>query len=193
MPPQIGLKPKDWPESQSATFMRTRDRHGDLSNMTHGFPITLNGVAVQGPEGLYQALKFPDHPEIQREIAAQQSGMAAKKTAYKYPKLLRPDWDEVKLDAMAITLALKLAQHPQRFGNALKRTGNLFIVECSYRDQWWGATPTRNGTLRGVNALGQLLTALRDLHAEEPQTAHDQMLHNADCSRFALNGQPMPF
>jgi hypothetical protein len=64
---------------------------------------------------------------------------------------------------MAQTLALKLKQHPQRFGKALRETYGRPIVEKSRRDDFWGAKPDQDETvLRGQNVLGQLLTELRD-------------------------------
>ena len=34
-----------------AAFMRSRDRYGDLSNMTFGFPLAVNGAGFQGRRG----------------------------------------------------------------------------------------------------------------------------------------------
>ena len=145
-----------------ASFMRSRDRYGHLSNMTFGYPLTVNELVFQGPEGLYQALKFPNDPEIQQLIGTQRSGMDAKKTAYT-KTAIRPDWDEIKPEAMRFTLAVKLLQHPRRFSDALMETGTWPIVEMSQRDQYWGAKPKRTNTvLVGVNLLGKLLTQLRE-------------------------------
>lgn len=73
---QIDLAASTWPSAGCAAFMRSRERHGELSNMTFGFPLQLNGLTLQSSEGLYQALKFPSHPEVQRTIASQRSGTA---------------------------------------------------------------------------------------------------------------------
>ena len=160
----IELSEGIWRKTECAHFMRSRERHGQLSNMTSGYPLIVNGLRFQGPEGLYQAMKFPGSPDAQRAIARQHSGMDAKKTAYALSHGFRRDWEEVKLDAMALTLAVKLIQHPERFGNALGETGDMDIVEMSNRDAWWGAKPEGN-ILRGINVLGKLLTLLRDLRA----------------------------
>ena len=193
MQTSIDLRPRLWNKPECAVFMKSRERHGNLSNMTFNFPITVNGVTFQGPEGLYQALKFPGHPQVQRQIAAPRSGMDAKKAAYAHPDKLRDDWDTIKLEAMTITLALKLKQHPETFGNALDLTQKLHIVECSYRDQWWGAKPQGQLQLQGVNALGQLLTKLRDLHSADPDTASERMLATANIEPFTINGKPLEF
>jgi ribA/ribD-fused uncharacterized protein len=176
-----------------AAFMRSRDRYGNLSNMTFGFPLAVNGVGFQGPEGLYQALKFPNDPGTQRLIASQQSGMEAKKTAYRNPGF-RPDWEEVKVQAMRYTLAVKLRQHPRRFGEALAETGDLPIVERSNRDPFWGARPQGN-ILAGVNTLGKLLTELRDTLGEnggDAAKAANAFAAQVPAERLRVNGRPVP-
>ena len=125
---------------ECAIFMRSRDKHGDLSNMTFGFPLLMNQVRFQGPEGLYQSLKFPHRPHHQLYIAQQRSGMDAKRAAYEIDDA-RPDWDEVRVTAMACTLAVKLSQHPRRFAHALLATGTAPIIVMSRRDAFWGAVP----------------------------------------------------
>ena len=176
-----------------AAFMRSRDRYGDLSNMTFGFPLAVNGVRFQGPEGLYQALKFPNSPETQRAIASQGSGMDAKKAAYRDHNF-RPDWEEIKVQAMRYTLAVKLRQHPRRFGEALAETGDLPIVERSNRDPFWGAQPQGN-TLIGANTLGKLLTELRDTLGDnggDAAKAAGAFTAPVPAERLSVNGQPVP-
>ena len=179
--------------ARSAAFMRSRDQYGDLSNMTFGFPLTVNGTEFQGPEGLYQALKFPHSPETQTAIASQRSGMDAKKAAYQDHNF-RPDWEEIKVQAMRYTLAVKLRQHPQRFGEALEETGGLPIVERSNRDPFWGARPQGN-TLEGVNMLGKLLTELRDTLREnegDAARAAAAFTARAPAELLSVNGRPVP-
>ena len=157
---QIDLNPTAYSVRNCAQFMRSRERHGNLSNMTGGFPIAVNGITFQSPEGLYQALKYPLHPNVQRQIAAQPSGMQAKRTAYASKATILKDWDTHRVEAMVLTTALKLSQYPVTFTLALMETASLPIVERSHRDGFWGAVP--NGqTLRGVNALGKVLTGTR--------------------------------
>ena len=179
--------------ARSAAFMRSRDQYGDLSNMTFGFPLTVNGTEFQGPEGLYQALKFPHSPETQTAIASQRSGMDAKKAAYQDHNF-RPDWEEIKVQAMRYTLAVKLRQHPRRFGEALEETGGLPIVERSNRDPFWGARPQGN-TLEGVNMLGKLLTELRDTLREnggDAARAAAAFTARAPAELLSVNGRPVP-
>ena len=145
---------------ECAVFRRSRDRYGDLSNMTHGFPLEVNGLRFQSPEGLYQALKFPEGPKLQAEIAAQSTGMAAKSLAYRGWRIA-PGWDGLRVTAMCYTQAVKLAQHPETFGQALLETEGLQIVDHSTRDSFWGAHYLGD-MLVGSNVLGKMLTALRE-------------------------------
>jgi ribA/ribD-fused uncharacterized protein len=117
-------------------------------------------------EHLYQALRFPDDPELQQAIFATPSPLFAKRLAYRHLDTTRPDWEEVKSDVMAWCLELKYIQHPLTFGNLLLATGNRNIVEASPRDDYWGAKPIANGDkppmiLRGWNVLGRLLRMTR--------------------------------
>ena len=167
-PEPIEIHETTYLKNHVAAFMRSREKYGDLSNMTFGYPLTVNQLVFQGPEGLYQALKFPDQPEFQQLIGIQKSGMEAKKTAYTKTKI-RPDWDEVKVHAMRFTLAAKLLQHSKKFREALMETGTWPIVEVSFKDEYWGAKPKRSNTiLVGTNLLGKLMTQLR----EELKTSH---------------------
>ena len=179
-------------------FMRSREAFGNLSNMTGGMPLSVNGLRFQSSEGLYQALKFPHDPERQRRIANAASGMDAKRVAYEQGATPMPGWDAARIPAMALTLAEKLRQHPVAFGRALRETRNRPIVEKSYRDDFWGARPrpagmSRNGgrlsavdCLTGRNALGKLLTALRD--ADDADAFADGYADTA----FTVNGRPFP-
>lgn len=59
-------------------FRKTKEEYGGLSNMAAGFPIELNGVRILSSEALYQAMRFPNHPDYQKEIIQQRSPMTAK-------------------------------------------------------------------------------------------------------------------
>ena len=174
-------KSQIWQASESAVFFRSKERYGQLSNMTGNYRLRVNGISFQSPEGLYQALKFPGDSLAQRFIGCQETGMNAKKMAYRilskhdFSQLfpgwetpgLRPDWEEIKAEAMRYTLAVKLQQHEKRFGAALRETGDRPIVEKSYRDRYWGAEPVGSKQLVGVNTLGLLLISLRDRMLED--------------------------
>ena len=161
--------------------------------MTSGFPLTFKGIEFSGPEAFYQALKFPCSPAAQRRVADAPNGMAAKKVAYEpqCKTLLRTDWDDIRVDAMKVTLILKLHQHYDAFNDALKATGDLQIVEFSERDSFWGASRVKNG-YNGLNTLGHLLMELRELLVL-PQTKDiaKKYLEGINMSRFKMNGYPL--
>ena len=56
---KVSTQTATYARDQCAPFMRSREKHGQLSNMTFGYPLSVNGIDFQGPEGLYQALKYP--------------------------------------------------------------------------------------------------------------------------------------
>ena len=179
---------------ECAAFMRSRDMYGKLSNMTPGFPIRVNGLPFQSPEGLYQALKFPADPDLQRLIGSQPSGMGAKKSAYEGNPRPMDDWDSLRVQAMVFTIGVKLAQNHKRFGGALTETGQLFIVEKSYRDQFWGAKP-EGQTLVGANVLGQILTTARDALRQNQgdlRAAIKTIMSDVPAQTFLINSIKIP-
>ena len=60
------------------TFKKTNEQFGGFSNMSGDFPILVNGVRVRSSEHLYQAIKFTDHPDVQKQILDEPSPMRAK-------------------------------------------------------------------------------------------------------------------
>ena len=168
-------------------FRRSREAWGSFSNMTGGFPVTVNGIRFQSSEGLYQALKQSGHTERQIEIARQTNGWNAKQIQRRWPTY--HNWEADRVDAMRVALAFKLAQNP-RFAATLTETGTRDIVESSDKDPFWGARPVAIG-FRGVNMLGQLLMELRQATQEHPtpQLAAQAFARNAFLPRFIVNGQ----
>ena len=80
-------------------FSNSNERYGALSNLSPGFPLMVNGLRFQSPEGLEQALKFPGTSNLQAEIAAQSDGAAAKKLAYGDWRTI-PGWAGLRVTAM---------------------------------------------------------------------------------------------
>lgn len=145
-------------------FRKTREGFGGLSNMASGYPLVINETQIRTSEALYQACRYPHLPELQTLIIDQGSGMSAKmKSKVRYGDTRR-DWDEVRVHVMRWVLEVKLAQNFSKFGQLLESTHGRKIVEDSHRDQFWGAVLQKDGTLRGVNALGRLLMQLRDTY-----------------------------
>ena len=149
---------------RSVVFLRVNERYGELSNMNGKFPLTVNGIAIRTSEALYQACRFPGHPDVQRLIIEQKSPMAAKMASKPHRKdKCRADWEQVHIDVMRWCLRVKLAQHMDEFGGLLWGTGQRSIVEeSSKRDDYWGTVPKEDGSLMGSNVLGKLLMELRE-------------------------------
>lgn len=190
-PPRIAL-----PAAELAPFMRSNDRYGRLSNMTGGFPLKVAGTPHSGPESLYQALKFPDRPDVQQAIGRQPNGMAAKKRAYRPDNPpVRADWDRVKPYAMMAALTTKLRQHPDAFAAALMETRGRLCMEVSYRDSYWGAKPQNDGSYLGHNVLGRLLTELSskleqaDGDADQATQAFLERIPEEIIERLIINGR----
>ena len=162
-------KIRTYQSSNSAVFLKTKEKFGGLSNMAGGYPLAVNGVKIRTSEALYQACRFPHVPELQREIIAQRSPMTAKMKSKPHRPNSRPDWEQVKVKVMRWCLEVKLAQNWDSFSDLLLSTGDRHIVEHSRRDDFWGAKPVDDYTLSGVNALGRLLMELREKVKEHPQ------------------------
>lgn len=142
------------------SFAKTTARYGGLSNMAPKYPLFVNEVLIYSSEALYQACKFPLHPQIQREILEQRNPMKAKEISRKYEKYIRDDWDEVKYKIMEWCLEVKLIQNWDSMANILTATGDKVIVEYSAKDETWGARRVGD-LLIGQNAMGRLLMRVR--------------------------------
>ncbi|MGX9416659.1 NADAR family protein [Vibrio sp. WJH972] len=152
---------KQYDIKNAAAFKKTTEQWGELSNMCAGFPVVVNNVPIKSVEALYQACRFPYHPDIQEKILVQSSPMTAKMVSKPHLDKTRRDWDEVRILVMKWVLRVKLAQNMERFSNVLKETQDNPIVELSNKDDFWGAKPIGDEVYVGVNALGRLLMELR--------------------------------
>ena len=149
--------------SESVVFFKTKDLFGGFSNMASGFPMYFDGTSVLTSEALYQACRFPHLPNVQKAILEQRSPMTAKMLAKCHSHETRPDWDDVRFNIMRWALRMKLAHNFEAFSELLLSTGELPIVEQSFKDATWGAKPADDGlTLQGCNVLGRLLMELRN-------------------------------
>ena len=148
---------------------KTKEDFGGLSNMASGYPLQINGVRILTTEALYQACRFPQLPDVQREIIGQHSPMTAKMMSKPHRKDTRPDWDEVRYKVMRWCLRVKLAQNYEEFGRLLLATHDRPIVEQSRKDDYWGAklVDETGETLIGQNVLGRLLMELREKLKED--------------------------
>ncbi len=145
------------------TFRKTNEIYGGLSNMCAGYYLKIHDRNLPTSEALFQALKFPNRPDIQREITSEASPMKAKMIARKYVGEIRAGWRDVNVEVVRWCLRVKLAQNWDKFSKLLLSTAKLTIVEESGRDVFWGAVPQKLDTsvLEGCNVLGVLLMELR--------------------------------
>lgn len=170
-----------------AVFCRTKECYGGCSNMSAGFTLLVNGVAIRTSEALYQSLRFPGYPDLQERIIAARSPMTAKMITKSHRESKnRKDWDDVRLKLMRWCIRVKLLQNWDKFSDVLLETGEKSIVEKSTKgDDFWGAvevvpgklsekrarrkrvqyfaTPEMPvGFLAGYNIMGRLLQELRE-------------------------------
>jgi ribA/ribD-fused uncharacterized protein len=156
-------------------FTKVALPYGWLGNMAP-YPIQYNSVTYPTTEALFQALRFENHPEIQKEIIAQKSPMSAKMVAKKYKHLLEAEGYELMgekdVDNMRLCVKLKLEQYPE-LAQELINTGAAKIIEdCSSRPRdsglFWGAAKTENGW-NGKNVLGEIFMDYRtELQNNQP-------------------------
>jgi len=85
-----------------------------------------------------------------------ESAHQAFKIAEAHKASRRPDWDDVKLDVMRRILRAKVKQH-EYVRRKLLATGERELVEDSWRDDFWGWGPNRDGK----NMLGKLWMEIR--------------------------------
>ena len=147
---------------QSVIFFKTKDKWGELSNMAAGFPVQVNGISFRTIEALYQACRFPHHPDIQKKIIEEYSPIRAKIISRKYTTFTRSDWMLMRIRIMKWCLRLKLFYHFTSFREILLSTENKSIVEKSKKDDFWGALEQEDGSYQGINALGRLLMEVRE-------------------------------
>lgn len=154
---------RSWDRHSSISFRKTNEEWGGFSNMAGGYPIMVNGIEWRTSEALYQALRFPDFPDVQEAIRAEKSPMAAKMKSKPFRKdSSRPDWDDVRIDLMYWSLRAKLVCNFEDFGALLRKSSNVEIVENSSKDRFWGAVPVNGDYFQGQNVLGVLLSKLRN-------------------------------
>jgi type I restriction enzyme S subunit len=175
---------------EAVVFKKTNEKFGGLSNMARGFPLRVGAVHIPTTEALYQACRFPERPDIQRLIIAENSPMTAKMKAKRFLKDTREDWDHIRVQVMRWCLRVKLLQHWGKFGSILLTTGSREIVEESRRDDFWGAKLTLDATLVGRNVLGRILMELREQLKEAPHSL--DVLNPLMISNFVLFEKAIP-
>lgn len=135
-----------------------------LSNFS-SFAIHWSGSRFDTSEALYHWLKFASgvlmfagqSAAVAEAIRTANSAHNAFKIAQEHKSLRRPDWDEVKVVLMKRILHEKARQH-EYVRRKLLATGDRELVENSWRDDYWGWGPNKDGQ----NMLGKLWMEVRD-------------------------------
>jgi len=146
--------------SVSCVFRKGTDEWGAFGNMTGGYPLYHNGVLWKSSEALYQASRFPDHPDIQEAIRQATNGFTAKLIAKSKIHHTRSDWLDINIPCMVAVLYCKLNSNPQLW-TLLEKTNDRDVVEHSGKgDTFWGTKlvddlPDNVKLYRGQNVLGK--------------------------------------
>ena len=142
-----------------------------LSNFS-AFRVQWKGIDFDTSEHAYHWEKFRDQPHawnsvgsIAEQVRLAPSAHAAFKLAEICKPHRRPDWDDVKVEIMRGILKAKVDQH-EYVRRKLLETGTRELVEDSWRDDFWGWGPNKDGK----NMLGRIWMEIRD------ELQHDQML-----------------
>lgn len=124
------------------------------------FAIYWRGEDWMTTEHAYQAAKFTDET-IQKQIRDVRSPHDAKVIARRNFEHVRKDWSLVKLEIMEEIIRTKHAQH-EVVRDALVESGDLFMIENSHKDSFWGRGPD----WKGENHLGRIWMKIRsELHS----------------------------
>lgn len=150
-------------DTDSEVFFYEREFYV-LSNFS-AFTLYWREKRFDTSEAAYHWEKFQAVPEIgykgEESLASSiwraPSAHEAFKIAERNRGVRRPDWDEVKVGVMKEILRAKVAQHPY-VREKLLQTGDRTLIEDSWRDDFWGWGPEKNGQ----NQLGKLWMELRE-------------------------------
>lgn len=127
-----------------------------LSNYS-AFRIQWGGNVFDTSEAAYHWAKFPSSPHIRGLILNAPSAHLAQQIAITYKGERRPDWDDVKVGIMREILLEKVRQH-EYVRRKLLETGTRELIEDSWRDDFWGWGPSRDGQ----NMTGKLWMEIRE-------------------------------
>lgn len=127
--------------------------------MVGGYPFLFftEGTAhlAYTSEAFYQALKFPNHPEIQRDILLEPNGFRSKIIAKKHASKIASGWDRVKVAAMTYAVWLKVRSNREILSR-FPPGENPTLVELTSRDHFWGASIGEDDQIIGENQLGKV-------------------------------------
>ncbi len=157
----MDMTEKTYNASKCIVLHKVKEPFGDLLNMSSAFPMIVNGIKIRSSEALYQSLRFPFLPNVQKKIIDTASPLMAKRIISPLKGQSRIDFDELRIDFMRWCLRVKLACNYEGVGELLDASGNKILVEKSPSGTFWGCSSTGNKYV-GMNCLGELLMELRD-------------------------------
>lgn len=120
------------------------------------FMLEWKGKLYMTSEHVYHSERFDDE-KMKEEIRNMRSAHDAFTYAQKNKHLSRSDWDDTKLDVMKSILHAKVAQHAY-VKKKLLESGERTLVEDSWRDDFWGWGPNKDGQ----NHLGRIWMKVRE-------------------------------
>jgi ribA/ribD-fused uncharacterized protein len=180
-------------------YKAKEEPYGCLINMAGGYPLRANGIMIYTSEALYQACRFPDFPDIQREILGERSGMGPKMKSKKEGRrrLLkeggktRNDWEAVREPIMRWVLCVKLACNYRIISVLLLQArDHRSIVEFNPRDTVWGTKEAQDPQfLEGGNKMGLLWMEIRETVKNHPESL--QVISPPPIENFLLLGNPV--
>ena len=157
---------------QNPPILGFRGEYRFLSNF-HDPAVNFNGVWFPTVEHAYQAAKVRDglwHEALDKdylEVFANLCSPAAAKAAGRnlHPDLIRPNWDEIKVNIMKLLIRHKFSplRSDTRVAWELEQTYPRPIFELNtWGDKFWGVVRDEYGRLDGENWLGKILMAVRE-------------------------------
>lgn len=142
------------PDTETEVFFYEQDFYV-LSNFS-AFRLFWRGRDFDTSEAAYHWEKFIGSAGIQLEILRARSAHDAYKIAERNKSFRRHDWERVKVPTMLDILRAKANQHDY-VRRKLLATGSRQLIEDSWRDDFWGWGPNRDGQ----NMLGKLWMTVR--------------------------------
>lgn len=120
------------------------------------FTLKWRGNLFKTSEEAYHWEKFPHNKELQDAIMSSSSAHKVFNLAKKFKDECRSDWGDIKVRVMSDILKAKLEQH-EYVRQKLIATGDRELIEDSWRDDFWGWGPNKDGK----NMLGKLWMEIR--------------------------------
>ncbi len=158
-------------KEQACGFRFTKAAWGAFSNFQPlAVPIMAGPWSFGTSEAVYQACKFPAHPDVQQRIAEAPTAREAATIGRTSGLGIDPGWNAQRVDVMRWVLRLKREANAAEIDAVLASTGERSIVEVSTRDPWWRASPVAD-RYEGNNVLGRLWMELRQQLREDDPAA----------------------